>query len=248
MAGRVIRSRPRPCYTCLTETPEDAPPSLSVNPRTAGEFDAFYAGPAPWDIGRPQAAFRRLADSGLLTGRVLDAGCGTGEHALMCAGLGLEATGIDAAPAAIRLAKRKARERGLDVRFIVGDALDLGALGEQYDTVIDSGLFHSFEDDDRSRFVGSLRAAAAAGGRYYLLCFTDQQPGDWVPGESARTRTGPASPMAGESTRSRLPPSRSYRAPAARRPGRRRRPRRCARLAGDDHPDVMSVAPGRPAP
>lgn len=92
----------------MTETPEDAPPSLSVNPRTAGEFDAFYAGTAPWDIGR-------------------------------------------------------------------------------------------------SRFVGSLRAAAAAGGRYYLLCFTDQQPGDWGP-------------------------------------------RRCARLAGDDHPDVMSVAPGRPAP
>jgi SAM-dependent methyltransferase len=165
----------------MTETPDDAPPSLSVNPRTAGDFDAFYAGTAPWDIGRPQAAFRRLAESGLLTGRVLDAGCGTGEHALMCAGLGLETTGIDAAPTAIRLAKRKAQERGLDARFIVGDALNLGALGEQYDTVIDSGLFHSFEDDDRSRFVDSLRAAAAAGGRYYLLCFTDQQPGDWGP-------------------------------------------------------------------
>ena len=165
----------------MTETPEDARPSLSFNPRTAGDFDAFYAGTAPWDIGRPQAAFRRLADSGLLTGRVLDAGCGTGEHALLCAGLGLAATGIDAAPTAIGLARRKAQERGLDARFIVGDALDLGALGEQYDTVIDSGLFHSFEDDDRSRFVDSLRAAAAAGGRYYLLCFTDQQPGDWGP-------------------------------------------------------------------
>jgi SAM-dependent methyltransferase len=165
----------------MTETPEDAPPSLAVNPRTAGEFDAFYTGTAPWDIGRPQAAFRRLAESGLLTGRVLDAGCGTGEHALMCAGLGLETTGIDAAPTAIGLARRKAQERGLDVRFLLGDALDLGALGEQYDTVIDSGLFHSFEDDDRARLVGSLRAATVAGGRYYLLCFADQQPGDWGP-------------------------------------------------------------------
>jgi SAM-dependent methyltransferase len=165
----------------MTETPEDAPPSLAANPRTAGEFDAFYAGTAPWDIGRPQAAFLRLAESGLLTGRVLDAGCGTGEHALMCASLGLETTGIDAAPTAIRLARRKAQERGLDARFIVGDALDLGALGEQYDTVIDSGLFHSFEDDDRARLVSSLRAATASGGRYYLLCFTDQQPGEWGP-------------------------------------------------------------------
>jgi SAM-dependent methyltransferase len=165
----------------MTETPEDAQPSLAVNPRTAGEFDAFYAGTAPWDIGRPQAAFLRLAESGLLTGRVLDAGCGTGEHALMCAGLGLETTGIDAAPTAIGLARRKAQERGLEARFIVGDALDLGALGEQYDTVIDSGLFHSFEDDERARLVSSLRAATAPGGRYYLLCFTDQQPGDWGP-------------------------------------------------------------------
>ena len=165
----------------MTETPEDARPGLSVNPRTAGDFDAFYMGAAPWDIGRPQAAFRRLAESGLLTGRVLDAGCGTGEHALMCAALGLQATGIDAAPTAIRLARRKAQERGLDARFLLGDALDLGALGEQYDTVIDSGLFHSFEDDDRARLVGSLRAATAAGGRYYLLCFADQQPGDWGP-------------------------------------------------------------------
>jgi SAM-dependent methyltransferase len=165
----------------MTETPEDAPPSLAVNPRTAGEFDAFYAGTAPWDIGRPQAAFLRLAESGLLTGRVLDAGCGTGEHALMCASLGLETTGIDAAPTAIRLARRKAQERGLNVRFIVADALDLGALGEQYDTVLDSGLFHSFEDDERARLVSSLRAATVPGGRYYLLCFTDQQPGDWGP-------------------------------------------------------------------
>jgi SAM-dependent methyltransferase len=170
------------CYNVpVSETPEEAPPSLSVNPRTAGEFDAFYTGTPPWDIGRPQGAFRRLAESGLITGRVLDVGCGTGEHALMCAGLGLATTGIDAAPSAIGLAKRKAEERGLDVRFMVGDALDLGALGEQYDTVLDSGLFHTFEDKERSRYVQSLREAAAPGGRYYMLCFTDQQPGDWGP-------------------------------------------------------------------
>jgi SAM-dependent methyltransferase len=165
----------------MSETPEDAGQSLSANPRTAGEFDAFYAGTPPWEIGRAQAAFRRLAESGLLTGRVLDVGCGTGEHALMCAGLGLRSTGIDAAPTAIRLARQKARERGLDVRFMVWDALDLGTLGEQYDTVIDSGLFHSFEDDDRALLVASLRAATVPGARYYLLCFTDQQPGEWGP-------------------------------------------------------------------
>jgi len=59
--------------------------------------------------------------------------------------------------------------------------LDPAALGGPYDTVIDSGLFHSFEDDDRSRLVQSLHAAIMPGGRYYMLCFTDQQPGAWGP-------------------------------------------------------------------
>jgi SAM-dependent methyltransferase len=145
------------------------------------DFDASYAGTPPWDIGRPQPAFLRLAEAGELRGRVLDAGCGTGEHALLAAGLGLAATGLDRAPTAIRLAQGKARERGLRARFLVWDALDLPALGEQFDTVLDSGLFHSFDDADRARYVEGLEAAVAQGGRYHLLCFSDREPGDWGP-------------------------------------------------------------------
>lgn len=152
-----------------------------MRPRGANEFDALYAGTPPWDIGRPQAAFLRLAEADALRGRVLDVGCGTGEHALMAAGLGLEATGIDAAPTAIDLARRKARERSLDARFFVWDALDLPSLDEQFDTVLDCGLFHVFDDDDRSRFVESLRAVVSADGRYYMLCFSDRVPGDRGP-------------------------------------------------------------------
>src|SRR6266700_6635446 len=73
----------------------------------------LYTSPPPWDIGRPQPAFLSLAEAGALRGRVLDAGCGTGEHALMAAGTGLDATGIDLAPTAIRLARQKAAARNL---------------------------------------------------------------------------------------------------------------------------------------
>jgi SAM-dependent methyltransferase len=145
-------------------------------PRTA-EFDAMYATTPPWDIGRPQPAFVALAESGVLRGRVLDAGCGTGEHALLAASLGLPATGIDTAPAAIAIAQRKARERNLAARFLVSNALELGALGEQFDTVLDCGLFHVFDDDERLRYVDQLRAVIPAGGRYLMLCFSDRQPG-----------------------------------------------------------------------
>src|SRR5690242_12702296 len=81
-------------------------------------WDEAYSGdsPPPWDIGCPQPVFVRLADQGLLAGRVLDSGCGTGEHALLAAAHGAEATGIDASARAIALARTKPADRGLAAR------------------------------------------------------------------------------------------------------------------------------------
>jgi hypothetical protein len=95
--------------------------------------------------------------------------------------MGLDATSIDVAAAAIAIAERKALAQGLTARFLVHDALALATLREAFETVLDCGLFHIFEDDDRPRFVDSLRAVIPAGGRYYMLCFSDLQPGDWGP-------------------------------------------------------------------
>jgi SAM-dependent methyltransferase len=68
----------------------------------------------------------------------------------MAAGLGLEATGVDTSPIAIDMARAKADQRGLPVRFLVGDALQFGVLGEHFDTVVDSGLYHVFDDAARA--------------------------------------------------------------------------------------------------
>ena len=145
------------------------------------DFDAAYDGTPPWDIGAPQPALLELVDAGGLRGRVLDVGCGTGEHALLAAARGFEATGLDTSPKAIRLAVEKARSRDLPVRFLFGDALDLSSLGEQFDTVIDSGLFHVFDDDQRTRYVASLSAATGGGGQLLVLCFSDRVPGQFGP-------------------------------------------------------------------
>lgn len=149
--------------------------------------DSYTSGtPAPWDIGMPQPAFVRLADEGRLTGRLLDAGCGTGEHALLAASRGADVTGIDIAPTAIAQARAKASERGLTARFEVADTLDFGRLGLTVDTVIDSGMFHVFGDDDRARYVASLAAVLRPAGACYLLCFSDRQPGTWGPRRVSR--------------------------------------------------------------
>ena len=99
----------------------------------------------------------------------------------MAAERGLQACGIDAAPQAIAAAERKAQERGLKARFLVWDALRLNELGQHFDTVLDSGLFHVFDDDSRVTYVEGLGAVLEPGGRIFLCCFSDREPGDWGP-------------------------------------------------------------------
>jgi 2-polyprenyl-3-methyl-5-hydroxy-6-metoxy-1,4-benzoquinol methylase len=140
-----------------------------------GTFDSAYAGIPPWDIGRPQQVYVDLAQTGQIQGSVLDVGCGTGEHALYLAQLGYEVWGIDSSPLAIKKAEAKSLKQGVSVTLRVADAFNLKELGRSFDTVIDSGLFHIFSDEERALFVRSLASVVKPGGTYYLLCFSDQE-------------------------------------------------------------------------
>jgi SAM-dependent methyltransferase len=148
------------------------------------DWDEIYAGRPRWDIGRPQPAFLALVRSGTITGRVLDVGCGTGEHVLMCAAAGLDATGVDIAAAAIRDAEHKARERGLAAQFLRHDVRQLAELGATtFDTVLDGGLLvHVLADEqDRNAYLDGLRAVLPVGGRYFVLCFRGAPTDNPVP-------------------------------------------------------------------
>jgi ubiquinone/menaquinone biosynthesis C-methylase UbiE len=143
--------------------------------------NAYVEGSAPWDIGRAQPPFVRLLDSGRISGRVIELGCGTGENALQFARSGLDVVGVDGSPEAIRQAQAKIAGTGVSATFEIGDVLDLGGDSEQFDTATDSGVFHVFEDEDRPRYSASVHRVLRPGGRLFILCFSERQPGDWGP-------------------------------------------------------------------
>jgi SAM-dependent methyltransferase len=135
----------------------------------------------PWDTGRPQPAVVRLCDQGAFVGPVLDAGCGSGENALEIGARGIEIVGVDVAPTAIRQAQGKAGGRGTAATFLVTDALQLRRLGQTFRSVLDCGLFHTFDDDERPAYVESLATVTRRGSVLHLLCFSNRAPGTWGP-------------------------------------------------------------------
>jgi cyclopropane fatty-acyl-phospholipid synthase-like methyltransferase len=52
---------------------------------------------------------------------------------------------------------------------------------ERFDSLIDSGLFHVFSDGDRRRYVEGLATRPEADGRLFLMCFSDEEPGEQGP-------------------------------------------------------------------
>jgi ubiquinone/menaquinone biosynthesis C-methylase UbiE len=107
---------------------------------------------------------------------VLDAGCGTGENALHVASLGLSVLGVDVAETALAIAREKADARSIEVEFVAADAFQLEHTGRRFETVLDCGLFHTFDGDERPRYASSLASVTAHDGTLYVLCFSNDGP------------------------------------------------------------------------
>jgi len=160
-------------------------PPTSHEQTTGQPWDASYQdGPAPWDTARPQPAIVRLAAEGGFAGAVLDVGCGTGENTLHIAALAqpglpvlsLPVLGVDVAETALAMARAKAADGRIAAEFATADALNLQRLGRRFDTVLDCGLFHTFNAAEHPAYVASLASVTEPGGTLHILCFSDAGP------------------------------------------------------------------------
>lgn len=142
-------------------------------------FEKLYDGIPAWEIGLPQPVLMEAAAD--ITGSILDLGCGTGENANWFAARGHAVVGVDFVPAAIRQAREKSAGLPNAPQFLVHDGLAVHELGQQFDNVIDSGFFHVLSDEDRVRYEASVARVLKPGGRFFLICFRDDEPGTHGP-------------------------------------------------------------------
>ena len=140
---------------------------------------AYATGITPWERaaeadepGLDRLFGREEADHGG-PGRVLDLGCGSGEHTVALAARGWKATGIDQVGGALRRARQRAETQKVTVEFVQADvtALDPAQLGHGFDFFLDVGCFHGLSDPQRAAMGRSVTELAGPSATLLLLAF-----------------------------------------------------------------------------
>lgn len=146
------------------------------------EQGVVFEGPPPWNIGEPQPELAALMSAGKFRSEVLDAGCGFAELSLTLAEQGYTVVGIDLTPTAVAAATKAAAERGFSTAsFEQADITSFTGHDGQFNTVVDSTLFHSLPIESRDAYLSSIHRAAAPGADFYVLVFAKGAfPEEWI--------------------------------------------------------------------
>ncbi len=131
----------------------------------------------PWDSGLPAHCLTELISSWpKFDGRVLEVGCGTGTNSVWMAGQGLHVIGVDIAAGAVRLARQRAAENGVECRFIEKDFLNDPPEEGAFAFLFDRGCFHGMDEEHRVLFARQAAACLERNGLWFSLIGNADQP------------------------------------------------------------------------
>lgn len=138
----------------------------------------YLRGRAPWDRGVVPPEVVALVEGGLPPGRALDIGCGSGTSSVYLAEHGWDVVGVDFSAAAIRRARRRARQAGVRCTFHRADATELAFLSGPFDLALDIGCLHGIPGQGRARYATGLARLVRPAGLYmlYAICPLPDRP------------------------------------------------------------------------
>jgi SAM-dependent methyltransferase len=112
-------------------------------------------------------------------GRALDLGCGSGFWSVHLAERGWDVTGVDIVPKAVRSARERAREAGVEVEFVEGSAAALSSsgVGTGYQLVLDFGTVHGLPPDQVRAVGREVTAVATEGATLLMYAFSPGRRG-----------------------------------------------------------------------
>lgn len=133
-------------------------------------FHYWYFRQPPWDTGISPPELLEFIESHQ-PGRAIDIGCGTGTNIITLAHAGWSVTGVDFAPRAISLAKRKFRQAGVQAELKVSDATKLDGITGPFDLAFDLGCFHSIPQNVQPKYLDQLERILAPNGFWLMYGF-----------------------------------------------------------------------------
>lgn len=164
-----------------------------AEPHSRKVFERIYARARTWeDLPWHQPEPPRLLASAIAAraapGSALDLGCGAGSYSIYLAQRGYGVTAVDFMPQAVEMARRRARDAGVDVTVVQADVTQFHHPGA-FDLILDVGCLHGLSDQLRPAYLQQIRRWLAPGGDFILVHFSRRGWWDrWPVGPRRLTR------------------------------------------------------------
>jgi cyclopropane fatty-acyl-phospholipid synthase-like methyltransferase len=153
-------------------------------------FHYWYLRQPPWDTGISPPELLEFIETHA-AGRALDMGCGTGTNVITLARSGWRVTGVDFAPRAITLAKKKIKKEGVQAELLVSDATKLDGIPGPFDLAFDLGCFHGISQPGQAKYLDQLERSLAPNGFWLMYGFVKPEAAPSQPAVSPQRAFGP---------------------------------------------------------